>query len=535
MIKNIPEAPPELLALLATSQHPAANSNRPPSGIMQPGSRNNELASQAGWFRRKGYSEDQIASQLHLTNNMAASPLPEDEVDSIAKSIARYESAAPVEVDDIPLARRIALEVAPTVCRTGATGWMRYDGSRWVIDFGASHVTEKVKCVLEGLSAQLAASGDRTALKTAGQLLSASKVKRMVELIATDPQIVKSFEDFDQAPREMNLPNGTLFLETRKLQSHSNADNFTKISNVEYEESAKCPIFDDFLATCMAPEEAAFVLRLFGYALLGEPKRQVFAIFHGPGRNGKSTLVEVISHIMGDYACSAEPSSFIKQKTTGVRNDLARLKGARMVATSELSTGEILDAALVKRITGGDTIAARALYKEHFEFRAEFVMFMVTNNLPVIDGGDTALARRLILVPFENTIPASECDPELSAKLRAEAKGIFNRLLDGCADYLEGGLQVPSTLMSAADRYVEGSDLIQAFLDDCCVLGADQQASASALYRSYQRWSERSGTKPYANPTFRAEITKRTNRSQKRTSKGKVWPGVGLRQLPPQV
>ena len=199
-----------------------------------------------------------------------------------------------------------------------------------------------------------------------------------------------------------------------------------------------------------------------------------------------------------------------------------------MVATSELSTGEILDAALVKRITGGDTIAARALYKEHFEFRAEFVMFMVTNNLPVIDGGDRALARRLILVPFNNIIPAEKCDPELPAKLQAEANGIFNRLLGGCTDYLESGLQVPDALMAAAAGYVEGSDLLQEFLNDCCVFDSKQQTPASTLYQSYRHWAERAGTKPYAQPTFKAELTKRTNLNQKRTNKGNVWPGVGL-------
>lgn len=253
-------------------------------------------------------------------------------------------------------------------------------------------------------------------------------------------------------------------------------------------------------------------------------------IFHGPGRNGKSTLVEVMSHILGGYACSAEPGSFIKQKNAGVRNDLARLKGARMVATSELSTGEILDAALVKRITGGDTIAARALYKEHFEFKAEFVMFMVTNNLPVIDGGDSALARRLVLVPFANTVPTHKCDPELPAKLHAEADGIFNRILEGCADYLKNGLKVPSSLAGAADHYVKSSDMIAEFLDDCCVFDETHQTPAASLYRAYVRWSETRRIKPVTQPIFKVEISKRTDLKQKRTNKGKIWPGVSLLQ-----
>ena len=106
-----------------------------------------------------------------------------------------------------------------------------------------------------------------------------------------------------------------------------------------------------------------------------------------------------------------------------------------MVATSELAIGKILDVALVKRMTGGDMITARALYKEHFEFRPQFVMLMTTNALPVIDGGNKALARRLVMVPFNNVISTSQRDPDLPAKIRSETSGILNRLLEGLTSY----------------------------------------------------------------------------------------------------
>ncbi|CUH75108.1 hypothetical protein TRM7557_00225 [Tritonibacter multivorans] len=529
MFKAIPEAPPKLLGLLTKPRRAPANANRSPSGFMQPGSRNNDLTRYAGWLRSNGASEEAISGHLHSFNQAAEAPLPSDEVDAIAASISRYPAGSTIEVDDLPLARRIAQRVAKTVCRTGGAGWLRFDGIRWVADLEGAHAKEEVKRVLEEMSAQLIATGDRNAHKNAGHLLTASKVKRMFELIATDPHIVRLFEDFDKAPHEINLQNGTLSLQSRELRPHSKEDMFTKVANVHYDEKATCPVFDEFLSSCLPPEEAAFVLRLFGYALLGQPKEQVFAIFHGPGRNGKSTLVEVMSHLLGGYACSAEPSSFIKQKNAGVRNDLARLKGARLVSTSELSTGEILDAALVKRITGGDTITARALYKEAIEFKAEFVMFMVTNNLPVIDGGDMALARRLILVPFNNTVSASDCDPGLPSKLQAEANGILNRLIQGCKDYLENGLNVPASLKQSAENYVKAADLIQQFLDARCEFGPELSVQASELYGSYATWSHQNGTRAVSQPIFVTEMTKRTKIEKKRNSKGFFWPGVRLR------
>lgn len=529
MLNNIPlpETPDWLVTSLTQLQ--AANSNHDPASFMSEGRRNTDLTSHAGWLRHKGFSEVEISRHLHLLNQSVEAPLPSDEVDAISASISRYAAGSAIEVDDIPLARHMAKLISKTVCWTAGAGWMRFDGVRWLPDPEGAHAKEEVKRKLEEMSAELVASGERQAYKSVSQLLTAHKVRRILELIATDLQIKRYFENFDKAPRKINLQNGTMSLHPRELRPHSKEDMFTKVANVHYNENATCPVFDKFLSSCLPPEEAAFVLRLFGYALLGQPKEQVFAIFHGPGRNGKSTLVEVMSHLLGDYACSAEPSSFIKQKNAGVRNDLARLKGARLVATSELSTGEILDAALVKRITGGDTIAARALYREHFEFRAEFVMFMVTNNLPVIDGGDAALARRLILVPFETIVPLEQCDPDLPAKLRAEADGIFNRLLEGCEDYLENGLSVPTSLAAAADRYVQCSDMIAEFLKDRCVFDSEIQVPASSLHSAYTHWCETNVIKPFSQPIFKTEIMKRTNLKQKRTNKGLIWPGIGLR------
>ncbi len=204
-----------------------------------------------------------------------------------------------------------------------------------------------------------------------------------------------------------------------------------------------------------------------------------------------------------------------------------------MVATSELTTGEILDAALVKRMTGGDVITARALYKEHFEFRPQFVIFMTTNAMPVIDGGDRALARRLIMVPFTNVISAEQRDPDLPAKIRSEKSGILNLLIEGLTSYRKAGLSAPKGVTDDVARYVASSDLIQAFLDDQCSLGDGEKTAAMLLYNAYQGWCIGNGTKPLSQPIFKQEITKRTGIIQRRTSKGLEWPGVGLRTRQP--
>jgi len=536
MFECIPEAPARLIEKLAENASKPANRNSVPSNFMMTGSRNTDLTRFAGYLRgQMGMDQQQILSVLKDVNLESSAPLPEDEVETISCSISRYEAATKVELDDIPLADFLAHEIARTSCRTPATGWMRYDGKQWVEDDGGSYAKEQIKRQLQRLAGNLASSGQIDDLKTAKHLLTAAKVKKIFDLVSTDSRIVRQFDEFDLAPGLINLSNGTLDLVTGQLRPHAAADLLTKIADVPYDPQATCPEFDQFLNSTLSAEEASFVLRLFGYALLGSPTEHVFAIFHGPGRNGKSTLADIMGHVFGNYARNAEPSTFIKQKGAGVRNDLARLKGARMVATSELSMGEILDTALVKRITGGDIIAARALYREHFEFKPEFVMFMTTNVLPVIDGGDKALERRLILIPFKKVLTADQCDRDLPAKLKSEASGILNRIREGMIDYRKNDLNIPPSVKAEIGKYIEHSDLIQNFLDDRCELNPDTEARAGELYSSYVGWSAVNGTKSCSQPIFKLEITKRTGIQQTRTNKGNVWQGISPRPISPSM
>ncbi|WP_339637675.1 phage/plasmid primase, P4 family [uncultured Sulfitobacter sp.] len=475
MTEPMPEPPVGLIEKLTKQKVSSANSNAPPGQFLSEGSRNNKLASIAGYFRgQHGLNGAQLESALLSLNAIGLSPLSEDEVAGIARSISNYPGKTRVEYDDGPLAKVLAPFVAETSCRTPATGWMRFDGKRFANDPEGAHAKEQIRTRLEQFYQDAVSSGDLEIIKQARALRTATKIRKVFDLVSTDPKIFRDFGDFDQQESEINLANGTLCLLERSLRPHSPTDCITRLADVAFDPDATCPEFDKFLAAVLPEELRNFVLRLFGYALLGTPKEQIFTIFHGHGSNGKSTLVDVVASVLGDYSTNVEPSSFIRQKNAGVRDDLARLRGPRVVATSELAFGEILDAALVKRMTGGDTITARALYREHFEFRPQFVIFMTTNAMPVIDGGDKALARRLVTVPFNNTISAGQRDPNLPTKLRTEKSGILNRLIEGLAAYQRTGLEIPKQVADEVDKYVASSDLIRAFLDDVCRLGEDE-------------------------------------------------------------
>ncbi|MEQ8903461.1 MAG: phage/plasmid primase, P4 family [Roseovarius sp.] len=533
MMNSIENAPEWLVEKLTSSKGSAANTNSPVAGFMREGSRNNDLTSLAGFYRRKhGYDADQLYRQLMVTNAGSPSPLAEAEVRAIAKSVSGYAANGLANYDDVPLSRELAAHLSPTFRSTEAVGWMAYDGIAWEPDTNGSAVQECAKKFAERIyeSAHANSDPDNDAAKRARQILGAGKLAKAISLAASDDCLRTKWASYDAQPSLFNLQNGTLDLSTGLLRDHDPDDLVTKVGNARFDHQASCPFFDKLLEDILPQEHRDFALRLFGYALLGQPKEQVFILCYGPGANGKSTLVNAVTHAMGGYAMNAEPSTFIKQKNPGIRNDLARLKGARMVATSELATGEILDAPLVKRITGGDPITARFLHKELFEFDPEFVMFMITNALPVINGADGAMGRRIALIPFNKVIPEEKRDSSLPEKLQAEASGILNRLLEGLESYRANGLAIPEDLKAEAARYVQSSDMIFGFIEDSCNFTPDGKVGAKELQFHYRMWCGENGLRPLSQPQFRAEMIKKTKIVPTRTKEGMVWSGVSLRR-----
>lgn len=529
---NAPIAPLWLIDRLSTLGHHPANTNAAPIGFMTEGSRNNHLASLAGYLRKsRGLDEAGLFAAINAVNGTSSVPMDEAEVRSIARSIAKYPAGGSLVMLDLPLSRQIAGSIAPQCRHVPELGWMAWDGARWRTDTKGGRSREFVKQALESLFEGVKATGELDQIKTARSLLSASRVNAVMGLIESDACLRAYASDFDVDENLINLANGTFDLVDSVLIHHDSNDMLTKVAHAGFDPDAHCPNFDKLLRTTLPDDHQAFVLRLFGYALLGVPAEQVFAIFVGRGANGKSTLLNAVAYTLGDYSTNVEPSSFIKQKGEHIRNDLARLKGARLVSTSELATGEILDAALVKRFTGGDTITARSLYKEHFEFTAKFVVFMTTNALPVIDGGDAALARRLTMVPFHTVLPEGSRDKDLPEKLRLESAGIFNRLLEGLSEYRSIGLAVPEDLKATAEDYCSSSDMLANFFAEICERDPSASLRAQAFYDRYHGWCSQTGIRPMSQPQFRQEMIKRLNISPKKTNSGQMWPGLRLRML----
>ena len=247
---------------------------------------------------------------------------------------------------------------------------------------------------------------------------------------------------------KFNCENGVLDLKTGKLLEHDLSLLITNQSPVSYDPDADCPTWKAFLESVMKDENGKvkhelieFLQKAIGYALTGDTSEQVAFFLWGNGRNGKSTFINTIKELIGDYGKQTNADTFTsKVHEGGINNDIARLSDARFVSAVESEDGQKLSESLIKQLTGGEPITARFLRKEFFEFLPEFKIFFTTNHKPIIKGNDEGIWRRIRLIPFTVTIPKEEIDTRLPEKLLEELPGILNWAVEGCLKWQQEGV-----------------------------------------------------------------------------------------------
>jgi putative DNA primase/helicase len=268
----------------------------------------------------------------------------------------------------------------------------------------------------------------------------------------------------------------------------------------------------------------------FGYSLTGITDERAMFILHGSGANGKSTTIEVKVQILGDYAVRTPTESILVKREGGIPNDLAKLKGARFVYCSEVEEGKRLAESLIKDLTGNDTISARFMRGEWFNFQPSFKLWLATNHKPVIRGTDNAIWSRIRLIPFTVSIPEEERIPRsrMMERLTPEFPGILAWAVAGCFDWLKFGLGSPDEVKQATDDYRGEMDILGGFINDCCVLSKDVEGTAKELYESYSKWAEANGEKPVSPRTFGVRLAERGFSKRRNTVGRHCWMGIGL-------
>ncbi|WP_296741410.1 phage/plasmid primase, P4 family [Mesorhizobium sp.] len=345
------------------------------------------------------------------------------------------------------------------------------------------------------------------------------------------PYLAISIDKLDADKMKINVNNGTLVVNRRaegdvvSFQEHDPADLITKIAPVDYDKNAPCPEYDKFLQRVQpSAEMRAFIHQWLGLSMTGDVSEQKLAYFYGKGGNGKSVLVDACSHIVGDYGETVPIETFLdhgKSRGAGQATpDLAILPGVRMLRTSEPEKNSKLAEAMVKLVTGGEPIQARHLNRDFFKFYPQFKLTMSGNYRPTISGTDEGIWRRLRLVPFNVSIPKEERDTHLPEKLRAEASGILNRLLDGLRSWCDKGLIEPDEVTLATAEYRSSSDSLGRFLSSCVADAAGERVQSSVLHQVYEAWCKSSGETAWKNKGFTMAME---DRGYKRKQSDVMW------------
>lgn len=389
---------------------------------------------------------------------------------------------------------------------------------------------------------------------------SSGNTSRITGMIAQAlPHRTVTTEALDADAYKINVANGTISFEQvddpdgseangfkawrAVLRPHDRADQIAKLSPVVYDPAAQCPKWIAFLDR-FQPNTAIrkFLQCYHGYAFTGATGEQCLVFNHGLGANGKSTFVDAISRLMGDYALTL---SFESLAGDGARRgdqaspDLARLPGARLVRASEPERGVNFKESLLKSLTGGEPMLVRHLHKGFFEFRPTFKLVLSGNHKPEIGGVDHGIWRRMRLVPWSVTIPDAERRPieDVLAEFWEERSGILNWLIDGALMYLRDGLVVPAEIAEATNDYREEMDTVGGFVADCVEvvpLADDQKpaiVAAREMYEAFQAWCEHNAARAWKEKTFASAMIEK-GFARKRTETGRIYLNVRLKNVP---
>lgn len=466
------------------------------------GRRNDVISSLFGQLRYQGMSFEQAVDVASMLNSRrCVPPLEIFELNKIAKSIFSYpqmQEMITLPKTEIGLARRFEILHKDSVLLLADTKKVfRWDGTRYAT-LNAKYPVPEFETLgkeIEILSRQ------ETSEEAVDEMMKLSmscqyfpKIKNITQIIQNSSS--HNLNKFDENINLLNFLNGTFDLKKQVFRAHDRNDRITKLIPYAYDSTATCPTFLRFQDDIYQgnKELMKFVQKLFGYSLSGERKEQIFVVKYGEGSNGKSTESELHLKLLGDYASSASISSFLEKKLDGIRNDLARLVGTRLVSASEVGLDKYLDESQIKEMTGGEKLTVRFLYNENFSFVPQFLVVLTLNNKPKIRGTDNGIWRRIVSIPYSKKFEGVQNDKELSNKLTNELPGIMNWALEGYRLWKSEGLQpFPSIVCKSNELYRQEENPVADFISEVLEFYSGSRLLFSEIREYANDWTRKQG------------------------------------------
>lgn len=385
-----------------------------------------------------------------------------------------------------------------------AESWYVYEGGVWKLDSSGLRVAEMAKSLVQYMiecAANIADDDKREKYLKFVTKMNSNRA-RMAMLESAKSIYPIQLSEFDKDPYLFNCQNGTFDLRIFKLRPHSPADFLSKIANVDYIPNATCERWEQFMGEIMEhdTEKAQYLQTAIGYAVTGLQNQKCFFILHGQKtNNGKSTFMDAIMYIMGDYAKAAQAdvitSKQFARDSSAPSEDIARLWGARLVSMAEPDKSARLNVGLIKQMTGNDPLTARFLRQNSFQFVPEFKIFLHANDLPQTTDDTVFSSGRVKVIQFNREFKSEEQDRTLAAAFREpeNVSGILNWMLEGARLFLCSGLCDPVAVQAAVAAYRVESDVVGCFITECLVRDGKTRVLISNIYAEYQTWCDKFG------------------------------------------
>ncbi len=410
-----------------------------------------------------------------------------------------------------------------------------WDGKVWRWDHEELLCQDAID-LTDSMELQALQRGDEKLAKFVTRCRSEASLNSAQSLMSRLKGMRKLAAEFNPDRHLINVRNGVLDLKTGQLAPHDPSFLMTRMFGASFREGALCPRFQKFMNEVLPdPVMRDYVKRALGYTLLGDADRRAMFLIYGPSGTGKSTLMEIMRAVFGDYGTTAPSGTFrSRHEGNGVTNDLHGLRGKRFVTTSETAENSSFDENLLKRLTGRDRVQSRELYQTNQEWTPECSLWLATNHPPRFNSDDDAIWRRAKLIPFTTQFVGDNEIPDMARSVidEGEADGILNWLLEGLADFQANGLGEPEAVREAAQEQRHQSDSVMRFLDDKLADGIlveepAQRIRASELFGMYQEYARTFGEKPLGVRRFANRLSDQARFEHDRIGGHTFWIGIG--------
>ncbi|MFI8263700.1 phage/plasmid primase, P4 family [Streptomyces sp. NPDC085665] len=496
-----PEAFPALLHRAVKAARPAR-----PADVVQVAERSAELANRTG------------ADQVTRSEGTEAAAILADLVSTLGES-------------DAMNAHALVAWCGGRIRYAPGLGYFVWDGRVWV----RSDV--RVRQEIHRMGAALVLAGQTQAARG---FTMTTRIDSLMTELRSIPAVYVTPEEFDNRPHLLAFRNGTVDLRTGEMHPHSQEDMLTYALDIDYNPAATCRRWERFLSEVFPgdPDMPDYLRRAIGYGITGSTSEQIFMVLWGKGANGKSVFLDSLTAVFRSITRTTGFSTFEERKGGGIPNDIAALRGARLVMASEGEAGRAMSEAIIKRATGSDMIQARFLHQEFFEFKPAFLLLLATNHRPKFKSQDEGLWRRVRMVPFLRTFAPHERDYGLARTLAGEAEGIAAWAVRGAAEWYRAGLQDPQGIARASREYRETSDALAGFFPGVLERAPeDQRVNGSEAFTTYLEWCEAENLPAKERWTRRAFYDAMEERgiTRQKTNKGIALVGIRLANQSPDA